>query len=61
MERRIDLRVDAIRNEQQTNRVGIKQCDGGVLRTAQRNDGEDGGDEVSATRDLSMMRCAGLQ
>ena len=43
MERRIDLRVDAICNERQTDRVDIKRHDRGVLRTAQHGNVEDGG------------------
>ena len=61
MERRIDLRFDAIGNEQYADRVGIKQRDGGVLRTAQRDEGEDGGDEVGKTCNLSITRCVGIQ
>ena len=47
---------DAIRNEQQTDRVDIKQRDGDTLRTVQRYNSEDeGDDEVGATRSFSMM------
>ena len=54
--------TNAIRNEQQIDRVDIKKRNGGVLRMAQCNDGDDGGDdEVGATRNFSMMRCVRLQ
>ena len=33
--------TNVIRNKQQTDRVAIKQRNGGALRMAQRNDGED--------------------
>ena len=55
MERMIDLRVDVIHNEKYTNHVDMNWRDGRVLGTAQCNNGEDGGDELGATRDLSMI------
>ena len=54
--------IDVIRNEQQTDRVNIKQQNRGALSAVQHDNGEDGGDdEVSATRNFSMTRCVGLQ
>ena len=52
---KINVSMDRRVNEQQTDRVDIKRRDGATLKTAQRNDGEDGGDdEVGTTRDVSM-------
>ena len=42
MEKRIDLRVDAVHNKQQTDRVDMKRRDGGVLRMVQCDNGKDG-------------------
>ena len=54
--------TDAIHNEQYTDRVNIKRHNGGALRTAQHDNGEDGGDdEFGATHKFSMMRCVGLE
>ena len=54
IERGVDLRVNTIRNKQQTDRVDIKRRNRGVLRTVQQGNVEDGGDKVGTTRDLSM-------
>ena len=42
IERGVDLRVNTIRNKQQTDRVDMKRRDGGVLRMVQCDNGEDG-------------------
>ena len=47
--------ADTIYNEQQTDYVDIKRCDGGALSTAQRDIGENrGDDQVGAMREFSM-------
>ena len=54
--------TNAIRNEQQADRVDIKRSDRGALRMAQRDNDADGGDdEVSATRNFSMTQCIRTQ
>ena len=54
--------TDTISNERHNYHVDIKRRDGGALRIAQRDDGEDEvNDEVGIACRFSMTRCVGLQ